>query len=409
MPKPIDNVDKIYLKGLLEAVIKRANLSLSSKEDYKRLEDEIINVCGTRISHSTLKRLFNGNEKNNPTKAILDILTKFIGFPSWKHYLANARQYDKYLLNHSLSIIIITKTIDIEKVKNLCDKYGHLQEIYTFIFSVIRLALEQKNNEFFAQLFSLTNLFNKTYHTEYDFYYLGQAICLAMREDETMAKSLAANYSNNPLAVQYCIESFVDEDYLSGYYGVWLDEYHKHKTETQSLAFYYAMKYKEAFMDNRKVEASKWHEKIEILKPTKAFFIIVEERCTAIKLIEEIHIPDDKTDAIYKRLKEISESLNGEYNGCPLYLLRYLFMAQKHDWIVAIVNLFDQYPIKTDEHWLEKQANALQLYKAFAYHLQKQNEKAINLFNKVDTHLFEPFMYKCMMNDYNTIKTALDI
>ena len=84
-------------------------------------------------------------------------------------------------------------------------------------------------------------------------------------------------------------------------------------------------------------------------------------------------------------------------------------MAQKHDWIVAIVNLFDQYPNKTDEHWLEKQANALQLYQAFAYHLKKQNEKAINLFHKVDTHLFEPFMYRCMMNDYNKIKTALCI
>ena len=407
MPKPIDNVDKIYLKGLLEAVIKKANISLSSKEDYKRLEDEIINVCGTRISHSTLKRLFNGNEKNNPTKAILDILAKFTGFPSWKHYLANARQYDKYLLNHSLSIIITTKTIDLEKVKDLCTKYGHLQEIYTFIFIVIRLALEQKNKEFFAQLFSLPNLFNKTYHTEYDFYYLGQAICLALREDEEMAKELAATYCNNPLAVQYCIESFVDEDYLSGYYGVWLDEYHKQKKDTQSLAFYYAMKYKDAFMNDRKAEATKWYKQIAALKPTEPYFIIVEERCTAIKLIEETHKPDDKKDTLYKRLANIAASLNGEYNGCPLYLLRYLFMAQKNDWIVAIVNLFDQYPNKTDEHWLEKQANALQLYRAFAYHLQNQKEKAIDLFYKVDTHLFEPFIYCCMMSDYNTVKALL--
>jgi len=409
MPKPIENVDKIYLKGLLEAVIKKANISLSSKEEYKKLEDEIISVCGTRISHSTLKRLFNGNEKNNPTKAILDILAKFIGFPSWKHYLANARQYDKYLLNHSLSIIITTKTIDIEKVNDLCTKFGHLQEIYTFIFSVIRLSIEQKNKEFFVQLFLFPNLFNKTYHKEYDFYYLGQAICLAMREDETMAMSLAATYSNNPLAVQYCIESFVDEDNLNGYYGVWLDEYHKHKKDTQSLAFYYAIKYKEAYLDNRKADAEKWHKKIATLKPTKPFFIIVEERYTAIKLIEEAHSPNDKHDALYKRLVCIATSLNGEYNGCPLYLLRYLFMAQKHDWIVAIVNLFDQYPIKTDEHWLEKQANALQLYKAFAYHLQNQNEKAKNLFNKVDTHFFEPFIFKCMMNDYTVIKAALNL
>ncbi len=409
MPKPIDNVDKIYLKGLLEAVIKKANLSLSSKEDYKKLEDEIINVCGTRISHSTLRRLFNGNEKNNPSKPILDILAKFIGLPSWKRYLANARQYNKYLLNHSLSIIITTRSIDLEKIIGLCDKYGHLQEIYTFIFSVIRLALEQKNKEFFLQLFTLPNLFNKAYHSEYDFYYLGQAICLAMREDEEMAKALAATYCNNPLAVQYCIESFVDEDYISGYYGIWLDGYHKHKTDTQSLAFYYAMKYKDAYTNNRKAEATEWYNQIVALKPTKPYFIIVEERCAAIKLIEEAHTHDEKHNAIFKRLVNIAASLNGEYNGCPLYLLRYLFMAQKHDWICAIVNLFDQYPNKTDEHWLEKQANALQLYNAFAYHLQNQHEKAAELFHKVDTHLFEPFMYQCMMKDYNAVKAALAI
>jgi len=409
MPKPIENVEMIYLSGLLEKVIRKSNLPLSCNESFHHLKDKIFKESAETISLSTLKRLFNGNELNNPTKASLDVLAKYVEFHSWKNYLSNVRQQDKYLLQHSLSIIITTKTIDLKQVTGLCEKYGHLPEIYPFIFTVIRLASEQKHKDFFLQFFSLSNLFNKHYHTEYDFYYLGQSITLAMRENEELAKEMTTTYCNNPLAIQYCLESFVDEDYLDGYYGIWLDEYHKHKKDPQSLAFYYALKYKQAFMTNKKEEATQWYKLIVAFNPDKPLCNIVEERCLAIRLIEEKHQPDAKQDEIFSRLVQIECSRKGEYKGCQLYLLRYLYMAQKYDWMCTIVNLFDQHSTKTDEHWLLKHANALLLYKAFAYHLQNQPIKAAELFHKVDTHLFDPFIYQSMMNDFNAIKATLGL
>ena len=406
MPKPITDVEKIYIKELLSNVLTKSKISLSSTAGYHQLQTAIQNITTEYISVSTIKRLFSKVYTNNPTQASLDIFSKFIGFNTWQLYLNDARQYDKYLLQHELSIIIIQQKIDVTHIHSLCSKYGHLKEIQPFIFSIIRLAVEQKNTSFFETFFTLPNLFNKKYHNEYDFYYLGQAIALAMRSNAQIAKEVTTTYCQNPLAVQYCIESFVDEDYLNDYYGNWLNQYIKHKNTEQALTFYYTLKYKNAYLNNKKQEAKKWYQSLTELNPTNKISKIVEARYFAILLIEEQHTTTSK---VYKRIAKTAKKANGFYVDYALYLLRYLFMAKQYTWMCNIVTLFDKYPSNTDEHWLVKSNNALQLYKSFVYHLQKQDKQALKIFHTVNPQLFDPFMYNCMMNDYNTIKTALAI
>ena len=228
-----------------------------------------------------------------------------------------------------------------------------------------------------------------------------------MRANEEMAERLAVIYCKNPIAIQYCIESFVDEDYLNGYYGKWLDEYHQHKKEEEALLFYYALKYKGAYMKEEFAEAKKWYKKILHTAHPKKLFKIVDARCTAILLIEEVHIPDSKNDLLYKKIIQIAKERDGFYIDYTLYILHYLYMAKRIEWVCFIVNIFDKYPANTDEHWLKKSWNALQMYRAFAYHLQDKKDEAISVFNTVDTDLFDPFMYGCMMKDYANIMAEM--
>lgn len=407
MPKPISEVDKIYVRELLNRVLAKSKVSLTSKESYFKLQDIIHKHCDASISFSTLKRWFSEKDTTKPTKALLDIFCRYIGFDNWKAYLEDIRKYDRYMLQHEISLITIQKRIDTSRVKNLCERYGHIAEILPFVYTLIQLAKEYKDEYFFASVFSLPKVFEKVYHTEYDFYYLGQSVALCMRTNEKMAEKLANNYCKNSIATQYCIESFVDEDYLDGYYGKWLDEYHKHKTNDETKIFYYALKYKGALMNGDKKGRKFYYKKIASIDLKIKLPTIVEQRYLAIRLIEEEHVADPKKDILFNKIVRIAKKLNGKQNDYPLYILRYLHKAKKYKWMADITMLFDKYPAKADEHWLIKSNNAIQLYKSFAYHILFRKEEAIATFNSVDPKLFDPFMYECMMKDYFEIKEQI--
>ncbi len=408
MPKPITDTDRIYLKELLTKVIKHSGIQLSSTTGYHQLQKQIQHATNEILSISTLKRLF-GSSSTKPTQVVLDICAKFTGFSSWQHYLTDARQFDKYLLHHEVSSVIINQKINIKNIQSICSNYGHLKDIQNFLFTITRLAAEQNNIEFFEIVFTLPNIFNKKYHNEYDLYYLGQVIALTMRSNPQIAKSVAKVYCQNPKAIKYCIEYFVDEDYLNGYYGYWLQEYIKHKKTTESLIFYNTLLYKRAYQKNNKKQVDFYYKKLKTIPINKPIFKIVEARYCAIMLIQEQHLPNIKTSHIYNRIIKTAKKASADYIDFQFYLLRYLFMAKKHEWLCNIVNLFDNHPVAVSEHWTIKNQNGLLLYQAFVYHLQNQNIKAQEAFNQINIQLFDPFIYNCMMNDYNTIKAELTI
>jgi hypothetical protein len=307
-----------------------------------------------------------------------------------------------------LSIAIIERKIDFGAISKLCEQYGAYKEIHAFVFSLIRLASEQKDLFFFTNFFSLPKVFSKIYHNEYDFYYLGQAISLGMRSNPEIAESVKKIYCTHPLALKYCVESFVDEDYLDGYYGVWLREYFRHNGTKQAMAFYYALSYKKARQNAEMRQARNCYRQLKKVALGGKLFKIVEARYCAIMLMEEHHQPDINSSPIFKRIAQVAKKSSALYIDYHFYLLRYLFMSGKHHaWMCSVVNLFDGYPVSTDEHWTLKNLNGLLLYKAYAYHLQDQQEKALHTFHRVSTQLFDPFMYHSMMQDYITIKRLI--
>lgn len=62
------------------------------QRDYEQLSDLIFEKTGTRLSLSTLKRVWSGTFSSAPQPATLNALAIFIGYDSWNHFRASAVQ-----------------------------------------------------------------------------------------------------------------------------------------------------------------------------------------------------------------------------------------------------------------------------------------------------------------------------
>ena len=89
-----------------------------------------------------------------------------------------------------------------------------------------------------------------------------------------------------------------------------------------------------------------------------------------------------------------------------LYLCRELFNSQRFDWLIRVLKEFENYHGKwklynrSKDHWGIKIENQLRIYAAFAYHQTNEIKLGNICFKKIDSNLFEPFMYKQIHHDY---------
>lgn len=418
MPRAINNISKVYIDDLLIKIRKESGLSLHDDQDFYKLVKMIrdIDKCSPGIDISTLKRLFRNNIKT-PTEATLDIAAKYAGYNDWNYFVKDTREKDEYYLQHILSIIQneASKEIDIELIKKVCNKYGSRKEHILFLSNLVRIASEKKDINFFKELFKLPKVFEDNENRFYDYYYLGQSVCIAMRNNTELAEAVKRIYCHDKNAIERCIKNFVDEDYLDGYYGAWIDEYMKNKPDDQYKIFCYCMKYTQGYQKGDNKETKKWYKKLINIDFDDANKPMLLGRYFAIKQIEDNNTTD-VLEVIKKVVNKVSRRKDNEgfYLGFQLYMLRYLYMAKLNKWMVEIVKLFDLHFKDTmnaipSEHWNRKTFHALQIYRAYTYKQENDSVKANTVFKQIDTNYFDPFIYNSLLNDYTNVKNLIGL
>ena len=89
------------------------------------------------------------------------------------------------------------------------------------------------------------------------------------------------------------------------------------------------------------------------------------------------------------------------------YLCRELYRGKRTDWLVGVINDYEQHFKITHKntvgHWELKVENQLLIYIAFANVTNGNRQQAKNFYNSIDTNLFEPFIYKHVSRDYNEV------
>jgi hypothetical protein len=406
---------------------------LRYSKDCEGLANSINKFCHERVSVTTLKRLF-GFAKSvvQPRLYTLDVIAVYIGYKDWSSLLANIEKIenitasvgersvvddsfsnDIHMLNHQISVSLTTQNININKVASLCRELGKRPEIFPFVSVMIGIAARQKNIQFLKQVFSLPVIFDEKVHSPIQMYYIGQTIGLIFRSHPDIADELTRSLAANKNAQQYFIEWFVDEDYLQGYYGKLLDAYQRHKqSEVQDKLFYFALKYCQAVQTGNVIQRISWYKKIKGLKIPAHLHEIPAARYTGICLSEESSHHFNAASPYYRIVQQYAYVKDYEKAlGFALYLCRELFRSMRTDWLVQVINDFENYherPVKKAKtHWGAKAHNELLIYKAYANHLQGNKRKASQYFKTVDPNLFDPFIYQQMHKDYIFVSEKL--
>jgi hypothetical protein len=404
-------------------------------KDCEALAASIQKACQERISPTTLKRLFGfAKTIDQPRLFTLDVLALYTGYPNWHSLLdkvdsANAAMavdpllnrtqasmsntQGVYRLNHQISIYKATQSIDTKKIVALATELGHLPAFIPFVTETIGIAARQNNAEFLAEVFSLPRLFDPTVHSDLDLYYIGQAMGLTLRNFPELAQQLIQPLANNRNARQYLIEWFVDEDFLNGYYGKLLDAYHPYKRENiADKLFYYALKYKQCLQEGDVVGRIGWYRKMKELKLPDPLYEILAARFLGTCLAEERDHIFQPSSPYYTMIQQcMYKSIYDKSVNFVFFLGRELYLHKRLDWLVQLIVDFEKFPAENQPedklHWTLNLENQLLVYRAFVAHLLSDSKKARELIKQVDMHLFDPFIYHQMQQDYKEIRKCI--
>lgn len=402
-------------------------------KDCEALSKSIEKVCNNRISATTLKRLLGfAKSIEQPRIFTLDVLAAYVGYKDWSSLLAKtdkasnfssliqskalAKQEtgnDIYLLYHQISLSLTTQSVNTKEVIKLCKQFGKQKEIFPFVIEIMAIAARFRNIQFLKNIFNLPFVFDKKFHQEIDFYFVGQTMGLMLRLYPDIADELIPSFAANKIAQQYFIEWFVDEDYLQGYYGKLLDAYHKQKNKLNAdRLFYYCLKYNQALQTGNVIERISWYKKLKSVPINSEIHPIPAGRYLGICIAEESSHYYSNSSPYYQVIHNYVYTNDYERAiSFLLYLCRQLFKSRRKDWLVQVLNETENHFKKSHNqstnHWGNKIENELLIYASYSHHLQGDNKKAQTLIHKINPNLFEPFIYKQIHNDYSEVADML--
>ena len=81
---------------ILIDIQKKSGITVENVRDIKNLKEEIEASVGVPIGYNTLRRLFGFLPKTEPSNATLTILSKYLGFTSYSHFMNNKLNYEEW-------------------------------------------------------------------------------------------------------------------------------------------------------------------------------------------------------------------------------------------------------------------------------------------------------------------------
>lgn len=389
-------------------------------KDCEALAVNIKKACNETISSTTLKRLFGfASELHAPRQFTLDVIANYCGYTDWKTLLLGHHasihggvdklsEGDVYFLQQQSSIFITTKKIEFDRVVGLCEKFGSKAEIYQFVTDVIKLAAYIKDVGFLKELFNLPSIYDFTRQNDGKLYYLGHVVGLILRGAPDIAAELVPAYAANPVAQKILVEWFADEDHLDGYYGSLIDHYHRFRNESpEDRLFYFAMKYTQCRHSGDLENGRQWFRKIEETRFDQRVNPKLAGRYLGICLMEEPqHLFSPASPLYHHSVIYLDDSYENAM-AFLLYAFRYLYKSGNKAWMNGLSRIFEKQFRHREKLVMTyigvKIENALSIYLAYSYFLEGKAETALTFLDKVDTNLFNVYMYNQLEKDYRSV------
>lgn len=403
MPKGVQNINQEILESLRAKVAQSLEFSLNSNKSYNLFSDIIYERTGALLSNSTLRRVFQYNSDNHPTKSTLDLICKSIGFNNWDDFVEKEHKHTHYDLSQLIAVFKLQGLGNRDETIQILEKYTGNPEFFILLDAVAQIAISTRDIEFLNKLFEIEGAFNFERDPIQIIYFIHKLVIGLIQSG--LMPGLIESYGTNPMAQTHLIESYVDEDNLNGYFYDLMQVYHRHKKTPEARLFYHCLMYQHAIEND--LPSDSHLDFIRNFSDAIPVHYLPAGRRFAILLLEANDTPETISD-ILNKTSDLFHSLNdiGKIT-LALYMVKLLFIKRKHTLIERVLLLMPDIS-GTDKNIDDlTNINQVKIYKAYSLHAKGENKKALEKLTEFDPFGVHAFIYNHIMKDYRVISDML--
>jgi hypothetical protein len=404
MPKGVQNTNPEILDRLRAKVAQSMAFTLNTNKNYDLLSDVIPERTGALLSNSTLRRVFQYDNCNHPTRSTLDLICKTIGFSNWDDFIEKEKNHPQADLSQLITMFRFQGLSDHAQTWQTLEKVSDHPDFFNLLDAVVQIAIANRDIEFLSQLFELEGVFEND-HEHIPIIYFIHKLVIGLNQSGLMPE-LVESYGANAKAHAHLVESYVDEDNLNGYFYDLMQVYHRNKSTPEAQLFYNCLMYQHAVENS--LPANPWLDFIKQFSDTIPVHHIPTGRRFAILMLEA-NDSEEIVQTILNKTRDLFHTLNEvEKITTALYMVKLLFMKRKNELIDKVLLLAPD--INGTDKNIDDCTNINQVKIYRAYSLFKKGEKANALIklNEFDPLLVHAFIYNHIMNDYQVISSMIN-
>ena len=403
MPKGVQNANPEILERLKVRVCQSMTFQLNTNKTYNLLSNVIFEKTGAILSNSTLRRVCQYDSFSHPTKCTLDLICITIGFRDWNDFIEKERNQSQPDLSQLITQFKFLGSGDPRQTRQILEKFISHPNFFSLLDVVAQAAIAERNFEFLTQIFDMGGAFEIESNRIPMIYFIHKLV-IGLNQSGLMPE-LIESYGSNPMAQAHLIESFVDEDNLTGYYYDLLQVYHQYKTTPEALLFYNCLMYQHAI--ENKLAKDHWVNLIRQFSGTMPVHHIPEGRRLAILMLEADDSEDKITD-IFNRTTDLFRDLNDiEKIKTALYMVKLLFFKRKDELIDRVLLITPD--ISGADKGIDDltDINQIKLYRSYSFFRQGEKGNARLKLQEFNPVLVHTFIYNHIMNDFRVVSDLL--
>ena len=403
MPKGVQNTNPEILERLKAKVVQSLAFSLNTNKNYDLLSNIIFERTGALLSSSTLRRVFQYDSDNHPTKSTLDLICKSIGFRGWDDFIEKEKTSSHSDLFQLTAMFKLQGLGDLEQTRQILEKHGDHPDFFNLLNTTVQIAIANRDTGFLSTIFELEGVFGKSNDSIQIFYFV-QTLVIGLNQSGLMP-ALIEHYGASAKAQTHLVEYYVDEDNLNGYYFQMLQVYHQHKTTPEAQLFYNCIMYQHAAENN--LPTSPWLDFLRQFSNSSHIHHIPKGRRLAILMLEANGSVEMIEDCLNKTQDLFVDLDDTDKVDAALFMAKLLFMKREDDLIEKVLLLAPD--ISANERPLDDRnnINQIKIYRAYVLYKQKKIKDALLKLNEFDPLMVHTFFYNHIMNDYRVISDLI--
>ncbi len=371
---------------ILIEIQKKSGITIENVRDIKNLKEEIEANVGVPIGYNTLRRLFGFLPKTVPSNATLTVLSKYLGFTSYSHYMNNKLNYDEwYFQIKMLRLQLNENELEENEVLQFNASLENEHNIIAVANHVCFLIEKNKIDSLivFFTFFDYKKLTDSALTkfailTTFSFYKLETKIALKIYKALIVFESFR---NSGPLC-------FIDYSHLNGYYIEVIKMINKCNANASDFLFTSLMTFYQKYYSNEEYS----NILIDYPKKSEQLYPVLLGRYYGYKILSGGKIDELLENSIKKELKLRKPHL------FLIEIIPALVLKEDYDFLNSIIEKYYEELFEVDR-WSSKSTIANYLIGLASVNIYKGNIKAAK--NNLD--LVELDKIELAYTDYITL------